>query len=339
MSKNELTASIRFKALELGHDLCGIIPAETFGEFTRGLEKRMEDFPESKGEYEGLRRLAAMPENAKSVIVCAHKYTQYKIPACFDGLIGKCYLFDGRLGFTQEFEACKGLGEFLTSLGIAYKQNSVSARWAAQKAGLGFFGRNNFLYTKFGSYAWINTWEVDAELDYTQNAPDPGIQCLCNDHCRKCVEACPTKALSGDFAMDKRKCVAQISFGGPGAGDTALHDPMGTWIYGCDACQDACPMNKGKFNETTNFPRMDETERGITLEKILLMDDEYFEKILHPRFWYLPKERMWVWKCNALRAMANSGDAKYRALIRNALAHDDEQVRKTAQWACEKLGI
>ena len=84
---------------------------------------------------------------------------------------------------------------------------------------------------------------------------------------------------------------------------------------------------------------MDETERGITLEKILLMDDEYFEKILHPRFWYLSKERMWVGKCNALRAMANSGDAKYRALITGALSHGDEQVRKTAQWACEKLRI
>jgi len=338
LNKKNLTKKIKEKAINLGYNLCGIIPAVTLDDFTRGLDRRMKDFPEVKSSYEDLSRLAFPPKEAKSIIVCIGKYTQYKVPELLDNVIGKFYLFDERLKYSNEYQASQGLGDYLKSLGINYTNNTISARWAAEKAGLGFFGKNNFIYTKFGSYVWINTWAVDVELDYLKTETAE-TKSLCCDNCRKCIDACPTKALSGDFSMNKEKCIAALSFGGGEINKKELWDKTGAWIYGCDICQDVCPMNKNKLKQTETFPLMAETTENITFEKIMKMDEKYFFEVLYPRFWYIGKDKMWVWKCNVLRAMVNSGDAKYHNLITDACSDKDDHVRETALWARNKLQI
>ena len=339
MDKSNLSEKIKNRAIASGYDLCGIIPATPFYEFEQYLNKRIQDFPESKSQYEGLQNLACPAETAKSIIVCIRKYSHYKKPEYFDGKIGKVYLFDGRLAYSKEYRAACEVSSFLDSLNIEYRRDSITARWAAEKAGLGLFGRNNFIYTKFGSYVWIDTWQVDVELNYDKTEEGAGIECLCRDDCRKCIEACPTKALSGDYSMDKGKCVAGLSFGYGEIDDKSLWDKMGTWIYGCDVCQDVCPMNKNKLEQTAEFPLMEKTNGEITLEKLFMMDEEYFLKIVQPRFWYIGEADMYIWKCSALRAMANSGDPQYHALLWEACESEDERIRETALWACSKLNI
>ena len=339
LDRLKITTEIEDKAIELGYDLCKIIPAVPFSEFTHYLNKRIKDFPDSRHLYEHLHHLAFPSENNKSIIVCIRRYNQYKIPQLFDKLIGKVYLFDGRLEYSKEYQREQDFNDYLCSLGISYEKDTVSARWAAEIAGLGFFGRNNFIYTEFGSYVWIHTWEVNVELCYDFNKETRGIKCLCNDKCRKCIDACPTHALSDDFSMDRGKCIAHLSFNAKEIQPEYLRDEMGMWIYGCDICQDACPMNKNKLEQSNEFPLMSETEENITLEKILTMDEKYFTNILQPRFWYINKEEMWLWKCNALRAMANSGDEKFKSLIISSCDNEDSRVREMAIWACKKLGI
>lgn len=339
MVNTELSDSIKNKALALGYDRCGIIPAEPNEDYTRYLEQRMADFPESVHLYEMLRSYAYPPENMKSIVVCARRYNQYRKFPNLDNRIGKLYLFDGRLDFAPEYQAKVGVEACFDELGIAYEYDIVSARWAAKNAGIGFFGRNNFIYTDFGSYVWIDVWTVDAELGFNPSDQPIRQKSLCNDNCRKCIDACPTKALSGDFSMDRGKCIAHLSFFSTQAQPERFRDDMGVWLYGCDVCQDVCPMNHGKFEQTTDFPRMAETEEQITLEKILALDEEYFTTVLNPRFWYIGKKRTWLWKCNALRAMANLGDPKYHELIRKACGDENEHVREIAEWACKKVGI
>lgn len=51
------------------------------------------------------------------------------------------------------------------------------------------------------------------------------------------------------------------------------------------------------------------------------------------------QDGLWIWKCNALRAMANSGDQKYHEYIKEAMEDPDQNIRNTALWACQQLGI
>ncbi|MCL2835329.1 MAG: epoxyqueuosine reductase, partial [Defluviitaleaceae bacterium] len=215
----------------------------------------------------------------------------------------------------------------------------VPDRLAAAKAGLGKFGRNNFIYhPEHGSYIWIDTWVTDKELDYDALADDIYVN-ACNDNCHKCIRACPTKALCGSLSMDFGRCVTQLQCSGKDRPDDKTMARMGQWLYGCDACQDACPLNKYKFTDTAEFPLLSEIGEYLKLETILEMDEDTYLNIIYPRFWYMGKEGLWLWKCNALRSMVNSGETGYHGLIKKYCDHEDKRVSETAQWGCGKLGI
>ena len=77
----------------------------------------------------------------------------------------------------------------------------------------------------------------------------------------------------------------------------------------------------------------------IGLEKMFEMDEETFLNYIQPIFWYIGKDKAWLWKCNAIRAMANSYEAKYGEYIKKACRDSNENVRKMAAWACEKVGL
>lgn len=120
---------------------------------------------------------------------------------------------------------------------------------AAVNAGLGYVCNNNFFYTKkYGSWVSIDTWVIDAELEYAQ----PLRLVTCPEDCSKCINACPTGALNKPFSMNRGKCIAQRTVA-PNLQSEDLRTKMGTWVYGCDACQNVCPMNKKKWEEKEDF--------------------------------------------------------------------------------------
>lgn len=344
MNNLSLSGLIKEKAYEMGYDLCGIISTDRFDEYITYLDERITNFPDSKNLFEDLYDLASPREKAewaKSIVVCIRRYNKYKIPDELNNFIGKLYLFDRRLEYSDEYKGAVMFESYLKDMGMLTYKNGVAARWAAVKAGLGSFGRNNFLYTKFGSWVGIDTWIVNKELEYGEPLDS---KTACPPNCRRCIDSCPTKALSGPFMMDMGKCVAQLSFFSTEIYPAKLipeelRDKMGTWLYGCDICQNVCPMNKNKWEDADNFPGLYEFIKLLKPENIVQMDEKTFQSVLQPRFWYIEKDGLWIWKCNALQAMANSGEPKYEKYIISACDDINENVREMAKWACKKLGL
>lgn len=335
-----VSSKVKEKAYELGYDLCGIIEANSFKEYRDYLDKRVDKFPESTHLYKNLYRLSEPLENAewgKSIIVCVRRYNKYKIPENLDRYFGKVFLFDGRIENSKEHSGNILFTKYLEDQGMKTCQDGVTARWAAVKAGLGCFGKNNFVYTKFGSFVWIDTWIVDLKMEYDKES-DNKVH-ICPDNCHRCVDACPTKALCDKFTMDRGTCIAQLSFYSTELPSEKHRDEMGTWMYGCDVCQDVCPSNKKKWSEEENFPEIENITELLTLEQILTMDENTFQEVIYPRFWYIDKDRFWLWKCNAIRAMVNSKDNRYNDLIKEACRDDNDNIKTMAIWACKRLDI
>lgn len=109
----------------------------------------------------------------------------------------------------------------------------VSAKHAAQAAGLGTIGRHSLLITpEFGSMIWLGTVLCEQEWE-----PDERKKTLC-DNCNLCVEACPVHAL--DDAQLKQQNCWDFAFG-----DDAETQ---TWRISCHKCRDVCPYNLGSQN-------------------------------------------------------------------------------------------
>ncbi len=347
MSKPEksvgITSSdIKSKLLSLGYSDAGVITAEDFPEYDAALTTRKASFPSSAKIYDFLRGMAHMPVEAKSIIVATRAYTRYRVPDSLSGRFGKFYLFDGRLKNTKERTASLAFEAFMTENGLGVVKGSVPARLAAVRAGLGFFRENNFFYTeKDGSYVVIDTWLVDAAFDTETSdltTAEKTSQKVCSDNCRACIKACPTGALDGPFSMDRGKCVAHFSFTGwAGIPGEELREGMGKWLYGCDACQDACPLNKGKMRGEEDFPGLKELEKKLDLENLLEMDSKTYMSSVQPWFFYISEDEHWLWHVNVLRAMANSGNKRYLDAIKRHLSDEDERVRELAEWAFRKL--
>ncbi|MGP1473043.1 MAG: tRNA epoxyqueuosine(34) reductase QueG [Prevotella intermedia] len=123
----------------------------------------------------------------------------------------------------------------------------VLERYWAQRAGLGWIGKNHqLIIPRAGSMFFLGEIFLPYEFD-SYDSPMPS-RC---GNCRRCIEACPTCAITDEWGFDSEKCLSYQLIENRGELSEQAKQNMGTTIYGCDRCQTACPWNKFATPNTT----------------------------------------------------------------------------------------
>ena len=339
---------IREKALELGYEDCGIIRVGALASYREKLEERISRIPMGEKIYGRFRSYAdpsADNPEIRSIIVAIVPTYRYNVPGEFDGVYGKSYMFDPRTDENAPFfRRRREFSAFLESLGLKCTVGgphgiAAPARWAAYQAGLGLIRQNNFFYTENGSYIRIEMFAVDRELELIRDVKLKE----CPKNCGQCVKACPTHTLCAPYTMSMIECISfQTSLSanmGMGVPSPEMTEQIGGWLYGCDACQDVCPFNKGKWTGGEEFPGLDGLAPSMRPENIMEMSYDEIGRTLAPKYWYIKPENFWKWKLNALTVMMNGYREKYEAPIKRGLEDPNENVREFSRSICVKLRI
>lgn len=339
-----LAQAIRHSALAAGFDQCGIVPLEAFAGYRDALARNSEAFPASGPLYAHLARLtdhSATPW-ARAVVVSTYRYSRYRLPEGLDRHIARYYLLDWHnRPETDGYKAVRRLEEALDRLGVRHAREDIfsiaPARMAAQLAGLGRIRRNNFFYNDAGSWVWLETWLIDQPLQTA--APAGDLPPPCPPDCRACQDACPTRALRAPYRTDMALCATRLAYSARDYDSPGLRDLMGTWVYGCDACQSACPMNTQPWNQgaASENAALENLKRDLGLEALATLGDGDFRARLQPIFRFIAPDNGWVLRSNALRAMGNSGDGRYAPTVARLVGDADPRVAEMARWALEKL--
>jgi epoxyqueuosine reductase len=333
---------IQDRAYALGYQKCGIVPIQALEGYGERLQERIQKVPSAERFYQNQKRFTNLHQEypwAKSAVVAAVFYGKYKMPEPLKGHIGKSYLFDMRTDTgSTEFQNSLAMEKYLQELGLRIASNQkfgvVALRWAAMKAGLGMIRKNNFFYTESGSWVHLEAWLTDREMELVEATNLPA----CPKNCNRCADACPSGSLSAPYTMAPGSCVSFLTtFGGRNLPNESLRKNFGSWIYGCDACQDVCPMNKGKWDETAEFPGVCELSPHLTPERIMEMDDPFYQQNVQPKFFYLTLEELWKWKVDVLCFMGNNYQEKYKPYIIAAGENENAKIREMAQLICSEL--
>ena len=207
-------------------------------------------------------------------------------------------------------------------------------RAIAERAGIGFTGKHaSLLTTTAGSYVLL------AEIALSLPLPaDPPSTRSCGT-CSACLPACPTGAIIGPGVIDARRCISYLTIEHEGSIDPALRPLMGTWVFGCDLCQEACPIN----HRRAPAPLSETGHRGTgpvpapdLVELLQLTEDQFDERFTGSSLARSGRNRL---ARNAAVALGNAGDSSAMPALRRAASADpDPVVREAAGWALEQLG-
>ena len=205
----------------------------------------------------------------------------------------------------------------------------LAERAVAQRAGLGWFGKNTMLLLPgAGSWAFLCEVVVDVDLE-----PDPPVRKSCG-HCRRCLDVCPTGALVAPGVLDSPRCISFLTIELRDRVPRHLRPLMGTWIFGCDDCQEVCPVNRRPLPSRIAALRAydDDAAYPPLLELLALSDGAFRARY---RGTPLFRTKSWGVQRNACVALGNAGDPAAIPLLAQVMRDEARHalVREHAAWA------
>ena len=211
---------------------------------------------------------------------------------------------------------------------VAYVDDRpLAERALAARAGIGWIGKNTNLLTHDRAGSWVF---LGAILSSAELPADEPLRTTCGS-CTRCLVGCPTGALVAPQTIDARRCISYLTIEHPGVLDAWEAQALGDWIFGCDVCQEVCPVNA------------DADDGGPLLvpllpliEWLLPMGGRAFERAVGISA--LRRGGRHRLLRNAIAALGNASEvtAAARSLLERALSDRREEVRAQARMVLER---
>ncbi|MDP7533056.1 MAG: tRNA epoxyqueuosine(34) reductase QueG [SAR202 cluster bacterium] len=340
-----IESKIKRCARDLGFDVVGITSADRFERDELAADSRVRD-----GLMDGLpwyteervlrmNRPRELLEGARSVISMAVSYSGDESPAPSSALTGHI----ARYARGDDYHAVikKRLRAFVEQLPdvvggpvrtrVFVDDGPMNDRAAAERSGVGWFGKStNILTPSHGSWVFLCQVITDIELD-----PDQPLKKTCGA-CDLCMVECPTDAIVAPYVVDNRKCISYLTIELRGPIPRDLRPSIGTWVFGCDVCQDVCPVNlktlpgsQPEFAWRSGFAAPE-------LVPLLELDDEAFSEKFRKS--PIKRAKRVGLQRNVCVVLGNIGDQAAVPALTTALANGEPLVRQHAAWALGHIG-
>ena len=337
--------TIKELAISKGFDVVGVTNADNFDRDELEALKRIRD-----GHMDGyswyneervkkMNRPNELLEDAQSIISLACSYLGDSADSShvLNGRVARYSWGDDYHKVLKERIAdfCADLSELVDielKLRIFVDDGPMNDRAAARRSGVGWVGKNtNILTPSHGS--WVLLGQVITNLPLPSDLP---LKKSCGN-CVRCIDDCPTGAIVAPYVIDNKRCISYLTIELKGLIPRDLRPLMGDWIFGCDICQDVCPVNLKalpghleEFKQRNGFSTPD-------LVPILEMDQMTFSD----RYKNSPIKRTKLvgLQRNACIALGNNGDEKAILPLSKVLCSSEESlVRLHAAWAIGRIG-
>jgi epoxyqueuosine reductase len=349
MDLTRLTQEVKAAARELGFDRVGISDASPLHAAEDAIQARI-----AAGLMDGLKwftseraHLATRPQRllpgAQCIVALAASYLgQLEPPARVDGeprgkIARYAWGSDYHDVLKELAHALVARVEQLTGRPVSARvfvdSSPLAERAVAERAGLGWFGKNTMLLLPGGgSWAFLCEVILDVALE-----PDSPVRKSCGA-CARCLDVCPTRALVAPGVLDTPRCISFLTIELRDSIPRALRPLMGSWIFGCDDCQEVCPVNRRALPARIAALRAYDVERAYPpLLPLLSLDDAAFRGAY--RRTPVLRAKSWGFQRNVCVALGNSGDPAAVAPLAGVLLDRERHpiVREHAAWALGRL--
>jgi epoxyqueuosine reductase len=197
----------------------------------------------------------------------------------------------------------------------------LAERALAARAGVGWIGKNTNLLTHEPAGSWVFLGAILTSAELPVDAP---VRTSCGS-CTRCLSGCPTGALVAPRTIDARRCISYLTIEHPGTLDAWEAGALGDWIFGCDVCQEVCPVNAAADDDGPLLVPL-----LPLISWLLPMGTRAFARVLGATA--LTRAGRHRLLRNAIAALGNDGpltDAS-RRLLERATADRREEVREQA---------
>ena len=289
-----VAARIRQRASELGFGLVGFAsaadpPAEHYQRYREFIGAAMHGemtYLERHAEARERVDTAAILAGARTVVCVASPYARPLAEERTDPPLAQTIAryARGRDYHGHLTKRLRKLADFVRGLAPGAEARAlcdtapVLERAWAQRAGLGFVGKNGLLIVPGqGSHCLLGEVVTSVAVEEAALGSPQAERC---GSCRACLDACPTDAFVAPYVLDPRRCVSYLTIEARSVPPPALRQQLGEHLFGCDDCQQICPHNHASVGASEGLEPYRPLPRwsSLSLEELCSWDEEGFRR-------------------------------------------------------------
>jgi len=333
-----MKSSIRDFAKQCGFDMCQFAragPAPHSAEYHSWLQSG------AHGDMtwlarDPIRRLnpSRVLPDAKTLLLLARNYYQGPSPRMHHGRIAR-YAW-GSDYHDLMLAAMRPIDAFLRDLGGKQKcyvdTGPILERDFAAASGLGWQGKSTMcLNERLGTWFFLGVILTTLEIE-----PDGPAKNRCG-RCTRCIDVCPTRAITQPHRLDARRCISYLTIENKGPIPLEFRRAIGDRIYGCDDCLEVCPWNRFAVESNETRFRLPEPVQTLPLRELALLTEDEFRRLFrHSSIKRIKRVRF---VRNICVALGNVGTEEDLPVLRRLADDQDWLIAEHASWAAQEISL